>query len=197
MYLTRAGDFNIDSSNNLVLPNGAVAMGYSVSQPNTLKSVNLNTMLTDYVSSLSGTTDSSGGVYGTASGNQITYTPSGGTAETLQFALASPPDPQIGANGSLTATVQTVNTTTNTTQSTPVTLGYMALGTVNNPGGLESVGDSMYVPSNNSGQPTYQTAGQNNTGTLNADYLESSNVDLTQEFSNMIIAQQGFTANSR
>jgi flagellar hook protein FlgE len=204
-YLTRTGDFNLDSSNNLVLPNGAAALGYELkaggggtADTSGLQSVNLDNYLTSYVASLNGTTDPSGGNYGTATGNSITDS----KGNTWTFTLASPANLQIGANGSLTATVEATETTattppTSATQSQPLTLGYLALGTVNNPGGMEKVGDSMYIPSNNSGPATYQPAGQNSTGTINADYLEMSNVDLTQEFSNMIVAQQGFTANSK
>lgn len=202
-YLTREGDFNLDSGNNLVLPNGAVAQGYELNaggggtiNTGALNAVNLDSYLTSYVASLNGTSDGNGGTYGTASGNTITDT-NGGATDTYSFALASPANLQIGSNGSLTATVEVTNTTTGAVQSKPITIGYLSLGTVNNPGGLEKVGDSMYITSNNSGQASYQPAGQNSTGSINANYLEMSNVDLTQEFSNMIVAQRGFDANSK
>ncbi len=203
-YLTRAGDFNLDSGNNLVLPSGAVALGYELStggagaiDTNQMQPVNLNNYLTQYVASLNGTPDTVGGNYGTANGNSITDS----AGNTWTYSLASPANLQVGADGSLTATVNVQETNSSGTvvgtTSEPLTIGYLSLGTVNNPSGLQSVGDSMYVPSNNSGTATFQPAGQNSTGTISSGYLEQSNVDLTQEFANMIVAQQGFTANSK
>jgi len=49
----------------------------------------------------------------------------------------------------------------------------------------------------NSGQPQIGTAGTGSRGQLAAGELEGSNVDLSQEFSNLIIAQRGFEANSK
>ncbi len=58
-------------------------------------------------------------------------------------------------------------------------------------------GDSMYRVSNNSGEPLVGVSGSGNRGVINAGTLEMSNVDLAQEFTNMIIAERGFQANSR
>ena len=49
----------------------------------------------------------------------------------------------------------------------------------------------------NSGTAQYSSAGQDGRGLINAGYLEMSNVDLAQQFTNMIVAQRGFQANSR
>ncbi|GMA49032.1 flagellar basal-body rod protein FlgG [Alicyclobacillus contaminans] len=98
-------------------------------------------------------------------------------------------DIQIGPDGSVTG----IDTTTNKRQ----TIATLGLATFPNYGGLEKVGDSLYEQSNNSGSPTIGAPGQNNSGTLANGYLEMSNVDLTQEFTQMIIAQRGFDANSK
>jgi flagellar hook protein FlgE len=76
-------------------------------------------------------------------------------------------------------------------------LGQVALATFNNPGGLNKVGDTLFAKSNNSGEPQIGTGGSSGHGTLTAGALEMSNVDLAQEFSNMIITQRGFQANSK
>jgi flagellar hook protein FlgE len=76
-------------------------------------------------------------------------------------------------------------------------LGQIALATFNNPGGLNKVGNSEYSSSVNSGQPQVGTAGTGSRGQLAAGELEGSNVDLSQEFSNLIIAERGFEANSK
>ncbi len=76
-------------------------------------------------------------------------------------------------------------------------LGQVALAVFNNPGGLSKVGDSLYAKSNNSGDAQIGTGGSGGRGTFTAGTLEMSNVDLAQQFSDMIITQRGFQANSK
>lgn len=76
-------------------------------------------------------------------------------------------------------------------------LGLMALSGFENPAGLLKVGDNMYIPTTNSGDYKAVKAGSNGVGTLNPGTLEMSNVDLSKEFTDMIITQRGFQANSR
>jgi flagellar hook protein FlgE len=76
-------------------------------------------------------------------------------------------------------------------------LGQIALASFANPGGMEKIGDSMYRPSVNSGNVQIGTAATGGRGTLAGGTLEMSNVDLAQEFTNLIVAQRGFQANSR
>jgi len=76
-------------------------------------------------------------------------------------------------------------------------LGQVALATFNNPEGLSATGNSMYAMSANSGIPQTGVSGVGGRGSINSGALEMSNVDLAEEFTNMIIAQRGFQANSR
>jgi len=76
-------------------------------------------------------------------------------------------------------------------------LGQVALAIFNNPAGLTETGNSLYVPSANSGLPQIGAAGTGGRGTLIPGALEMSNVDLAEEFTRMIIAQRGFQANAR
>ncbi len=76
-------------------------------------------------------------------------------------------------------------------------LGLMAISGFENPAGLQKVGDNMYVPTTNSGDYKAVKAGSNGVGTLNPGTLEMSNVDLSKEFTEMIVTQRGFQANSR
>lgn len=76
-------------------------------------------------------------------------------------------------------------------------LGQIALATFNNPEGLSATGNSMYALSPNSGTPQIGISGVGGRGSINSGALEMSNVDLAEEFTNMIIAQRGFQANSR
>jgi flagellar hook protein FlgE len=76
-------------------------------------------------------------------------------------------------------------------------LGQMAIATFANPVGLEKAGNSLYRSSINSGTAQIGIAGQAGRGTLSGGTLEMSNVDLAAEFTNLIVAQRGFQANSR
>jgi flagellar hook protein FlgE len=76
-------------------------------------------------------------------------------------------------------------------------LGRIALGTFTNPMGLEKAGGSMFRPTVNSGLANIGVPGAGGRGTLLGSTLEMSNVDLAREFTNLIIAQRGFQANSR
>ena len=76
-------------------------------------------------------------------------------------------------------------------------LGSIATASFTNPTGLMRSGESRFFESINSGQPLIGTPGSGNRGLLSAGTLEMSNVDLAAEFTNMIIAQRGFQANSR
>ena len=76
-------------------------------------------------------------------------------------------------------------------------LAQIALATFNNPGGLLRSGDSVYEESPNSGQGVIGFAGGTSRSTLTTGALEGSNVDISEEFTAMIIAQRGFQANAR
>ncbi len=77
-------------------------------------------------------------------------------------------------------------------------LGQIAVATFSNPAGLEAVGNSMFAATQNSGD--FDGIGQDPTlggGSLTTGVLEMSNVDLSQQFTDMITTQRGFQANSR
>jgi flagellar hook protein FlgE len=77
------------------------------------------------------------------------------------------------------------------------TLAILALGNVTNPGGLQRVGDNLFAMSPSSGDISTGQAGTGQLGSLSPGSLEGSNVDLAAEFTNLVIAQRGFQANSR
>jgi flagellar hook protein FlgE len=83
------------------------------------------------------------------------------------------------------------------TNGTTRVLGQVALASFTNQGGLEKSGDNNYVVSNNSGNANIgpsQIAGK---GKIIAGTLEMSNVDMAEQFTDMIVTQRGFQANSR
>jgi flagellar hook protein FlgE len=75
--------------------------------------------------------------------------------------------------------------------------GQIALAKFSNPSGLVRYGNSMYVEGLNSGLPQVGAPNDGTRGTLIPGYTEASNVDMAQEFTNMILAERGFQASSR
>jgi len=78
-----------------------------------------------------------------------------------------------------------------------VALAQVAMAMPNNQEGFAKVGGNYYQTTANSGPMFVGHAGQLGIGTTQGDALEGSNVDLTVELSNMIIAQRGFEVNAR
>jgi len=76
-------------------------------------------------------------------------------------------------------------------------LGQVAMATFKNVQGLEKVGDSAFRSTVNSGYAQVGQPGSAGMGSVVSGALEMSNVDLAQEFTNLVIAQRGFQANSR
>lgn len=76
-------------------------------------------------------------------------------------------------------------------------LGQVGVAFFANPQGLQGIERGMFLESGNSGVPQVGVAGTGPRGPLTTGALEMSNVDLTQEFSKMILAQRAFQANSR
>jgi flagellar hook protein FlgE len=76
-------------------------------------------------------------------------------------------------------------------------IGQVALAIFNNPDGLLSEGGNLYTKTTNSGEPQIGKAGTGGRGKFTPGSLEMSNVDLAQQFTNMIVAQRAFQANSK
>lgn len=94
----------------------------------------------------------------------------------------------IGADGTITGSFDNGLTSR---------LGQVAMATFNNPLGLSDQGGNMYVTGPNSGVPIISSPLQLGAGAIRGGALELSNVDLSEEFINLIIASTGFTASSR
>ncbi len=77
------------------------------------------------------------------------------------------------------------------------TVGQLALARFTNPAGLIRSGSSGFEQGLNSGEAEIGVASTGGRGSIASSYLESSNVDMAQEFTNMILAQRGFQASSR
>jgi flagellar basal-body rod protein FlgG len=82
------------------------------------------------------------------------------------------------------------------TQSSQV--GSVQLAMFPNPGGLNSVGNNLFLATTASGDPVIGTpGGAEGLGSLQQGYLEQSNVDVVQEFVEMILSQRSYESNSR
>lgn len=76
-------------------------------------------------------------------------------------------------------------------------IGQLALASFTNDRGLEKAGDNTYVETNNSGQASIGESGVAGKGSLLAGALEMSNVDLSEQMTDMIVTQRGFQSNAK
>jgi len=76
-------------------------------------------------------------------------------------------------------------------------MAQVAMANFNNPPGMEKVGNSSYRATTNSGNPLIGTSGTGGRGMISGGALEMSNVDLAAEFTQLIVSERGFQANSR
>lgn len=78
----------------------------------------------------------------------------------------------------------------------------MSLGTIDlaafvNPGALNPLGQNLYMPTQDSGEVYFGTAGENGFGEVEQGYLESSNVSLVEEMTDLVVAQRAYEVNAR
>ncbi len=77
------------------------------------------------------------------------------------------------------------------------TLGKIAMAIFPNTNGLDRVGANMWRPTDNSGEPYIGEPRSGGRGMISSGFLEQSNVDIGSEFTDLIITQRGFQANTR
>ncbi|WP_164215465.1 flagellar basal body rod protein FlgG [Virgibacillus sp. YIM 98842] len=82
-------------------------------------------------------------------------------------------------------------------EGNPEDVGQIALASFSNPSGLEKAGSNLFLASQNAEYTGSVVPGTNGTGSIVSGSLEMSNVDLSEEFTEMITAQRGFQANTR
>jgi flagellar basal-body rod protein FlgG len=99
-------------------------------------------------------------------------------------------DVKIGSDGTVSYTLPG--------QTQAQVAGQIQLANFVNPGGLNSIGNNLYLPTDASGQPIVgNPGGQEGLGTLQQGYLEGSNVSVVEEFINLIVSQRAYEANSK
>jgi flagellar basal-body rod protein FlgG len=111
----------------------------------------------------------------------------------LQPQITLPADAQnitIASDGTVTYTLPN--------QTAAQQAGQIQLANFQNPSGLNSLGGSLFAPTDASGDPTVGApGGAEGMGALLQGYTEQSNVSIVDEFINMIQAQRGYEANSK
>jgi flagellar basal-body rod protein FlgG len=111
----------------------------------------------------------------------------------LQPQITIPPEAlsvNIAADGTVSYTLPN--------QTAAQQAGQIQLANFPNPAGLNSMGNSLYTPTDASGDPTIGApGGPQGLGTLLQGYTEQSNVSVVDEFINMIQTQRGYEANSK
>lgn len=95
----------------------------------------------------------------------------------------------IGRDGTVSVTQPGV--------AAPVQIGSLQIATFINPAGLQSSGGNLYQETASSGTPSTNVPGTNGSGTLNQNYLETSNVNVVEEMVNMIQTQRAYEINSK
>jgi flagellar hook protein FlgE len=131
------------------------------------------------------------GIGGTTGGGAITQFASSSVVQSISTngtPFGSVSAISIGQNGIVTATFG---------NGTTRQIAQVALATFPNPDGLLAMNGQAYLASQASGDPSLKAAGTGGSGTLTSSALESSTVDLSTEFTNLIIAQQAYDASSK
>ena len=76
-------------------------------------------------------------------------------------------------------------------------LGQIQLATFVNPGGLQAIGENLFLETAASGTPTPNTPGLNGAGQINQSFVETSNVNVAEELVQMIQTQRAYELNSK
>ena len=82
-------------------------------------------------------------------------------------------------------------------QVAPQIAGQLELATFANEAGLEAIGDNLFTESTASGAATLGTPGSPGLGTIRQGFLETSNVNVVAELTNLITAQRAYEMNSK
>lgn len=116
-------------------------------------------------------------------------------------ANGDPLEPQITLNAQAQSITIAQDGTVSYTlpgQSNAQIAGQIQLANFTNPGGLNSMGSGLFLPTDASGDPTLgNPGGQEGMGTLQQGYVEASNVSVVEEFINMITSQRAYEANTK
>jgi flagellar hook protein FlgE len=171
---TRAGNFYMDASGYLVNSDGKYVYGYA----DDANATDADTTFMDAKDAVGMTTNTAG---------TLPTAPAGTALKPIRIPTNAQ-SMSVGQDGTVTFV---------DSAGTLKYAGQLILVKFPNPGGLEKTGGNYYTESSNSGNPFYSSATEQGMGSVNSGFLEMSNVDLSEEFTDMIVAQRGFQANTR
>jgi flagellar hook protein FlgE len=190
---TRDGAFQLDSNGSLLTSNGYRVMGYSLktdteSGPSVAYTSGSSTPTVTYVNGDDSTlTKTDDNLVPLVIPKTITDTNSGTTKDVVSYSVDS--------NGVIKAVLS---------DNSIAALGQIAMTSFNNDAGLSKVGNNLYSKTSNSGDAYFRTAVGESTspndsgfGNIDEGELEMSNVDLAEQFSDMIVASRAFQANGK
>lgn len=188
---TRAGNFYMDGNGYLINSDGKFVVGAGVSGWDG----DLTTVTTNYpnASDVTANTAATGNLVDPTlndfSDDIVPVTAGTGTVEYTPIRIpTNAQSMSIGQDGTVTFV---------DSEGTLKWAGQLVLAKFPNPGGLTKAGSNYFQASPNSGNPLNQVATKEGMGSVNSGFLEMSNVDLSEEFTDMIVAQRGFQANTR
>lgn len=192
---TRDGGFTVDSNGSLLTADGYRVMGYALqNDTNAGPSVDYANYATD----------------GKATVNYVNAEDSTLTRTSDNLVPLAIPKSITDANGN-SVMVKSFSVDNNgvikavLSDNTIAALGQIAMATFNNDAGLSKAGGNLYSKSSNSGDAIFrtsvgepaETANDSAFGNVRQGYLEMSNVDLSQQFTDMIVASRAFQANGK
>jgi flagellar hook protein FlgE len=180
---TDTGTLNFDGSGNLT--SSTDSLGNLTSPPGTINGISF-TGLSDGASAMNFSWNLSG-----AAGSSITQTAStSNVASATQdgYASGSYQSFSVDGNGIVDASFS---------NGQKQVIGQVAVASVANMQGLQATNNTAYLATLASGSAVIGTAGVAGNGTIEGQALESSNVDVSTEFSALIVAQRAFEANSK
>jgi flagellar hook protein FlgE len=167
--------FKADGTLNTV--NGAAAADVSITTPTWKNGAAASALTWDLVNA-----NGVGSVTGYANASATSAVSQNGSAPGQLNNIA------ISSDGTISATIGAGQT---------VAVGQIAIANFNNPQGLFDEGSNRFGQTQAAGVANVGVAGTGGRGTLIGSALEQSNVDIAQEFTNMIIAQRGYQANAK
>ncbi|MBP1607141.1 MAG: flgE [Acidobacteria bacterium] len=171
------GTLSFDAAGRLSAVNGGATADVTVASPAWANGAAANTMTWDIV----------------LANNALAFTGFNAPSQTASKTQNGSPGGMVNnitilADGTIQATFGAGQT---------VAVAKLALANFNNPKGLMKLGANKYGESEAAGLPNIGEAGTGGRGTLIGSALEQSNVDIAQEFTQMILAQRGYQANAK
>ena len=177
-FFSRDGAFDLDAAATLVNVNtGMRVLGWSATYPGNAHTA---PVIADDVNSL--------GPISIFKGMGKDGSGPGGSPAVLNPGQPTMVSFSIGANGAISGVYS---------DGSHQVIAQVAIASVTNAAGLVRTGQNNWRESLNSGAVSYGGADEPGRGSISSGTLEGSNIDLAQEFANVIIAQRGFQANTR